>query len=42
LKCPRCGANVEVTVFDDGSVLIRQDCLCEDVGDAVIKSLGEA
>ena len=28
MKCPKCGANIEITEFDDGSVLIRQDCLC--------------
>jgi len=29
MKCPDCGANIEVTEFEDGSVLIRQDCLCK-------------
>ena len=28
-KCPKCGANVEITKFGDGTVLIRQDCNCE-------------
>ena len=27
--CPKCGANIEVTKFDDGSVLVRQDCKCK-------------
>lgn len=29
MKCPRCGANIEVTEFEDGNVLVRQDCLCD-------------
>jgi len=29
MKCPICGANIEVTEYEDGSVLIRQDCLCD-------------
>jgi len=29
MKCLECGANIEVTEFEDGSVLIRQDCLCK-------------
>ena len=29
MRCPDCGANIEVTEFEDGSVLIRQDCLCK-------------
>jgi len=29
MKCPKCGANIEVTRFKDGSVLIRRDCTCE-------------
>ena len=28
MKCPVCGANIEITEFDDDMVLIRQDCLC--------------
>jgi hypothetical protein len=28
LKCSECGANIEMTVFDDGTEIIRQDCLC--------------
>ena len=31
MKCSICGANIEVTEFDDGDVLIRQDCLCDSV-----------
>ena len=29
MNCPICGANIEVSEFEDGSVLIRQDCLCK-------------
>jgi len=29
MKCPKCGANIEITEFDDGSILIRQDCTCK-------------
>jgi hypothetical protein len=29
MKCPICGANIEVTEFEDGSVLIRRDCMCD-------------
>ena len=29
MRCPECGANIEVTEFEDGSVLVRQDCLCD-------------
>lgn len=29
MKCSMCGANIEVTEFEDGTVLIRQDCLCD-------------
>jgi len=29
MKCPECGANIEVTEFDDGTTLVRQDCLCD-------------
>lgn len=29
MKCPKCGANMEVTKFDDGTILIRRDCNCD-------------
>ena len=29
MKCPKCGANIEVTELNDGSILVRQDCLCK-------------
>ena len=29
MKCPICGANIEVTEYEDGSVLFRQDYLCD-------------
>lgn len=29
MKCPKCGANVEITLFEDGTLLIRQDCQCK-------------
>jgi len=29
MKCLKCGANIEITEFDDGSILIRQDCTCK-------------
>ena len=29
MKCPKCGSNIEVTEFDDETVLVRQDCLCK-------------
>ena len=29
MKCPICGANVEITEYEDGSVLIRRDCQCD-------------
>jgi len=29
MKCPKCGANIEVTEYKNGTVLIRQDCLCD-------------
>jgi len=29
MKCPICGANIEVTEYENGTVLIRQDCLCD-------------
>ena len=29
MKCPICGANIEVTEFEDSSVLIRRDCMCD-------------
>jgi len=29
MRCPICGANIEVTEFENGTVLIRQDCLCD-------------
>jgi len=28
MKCPECGANIEVTEYKNGTVLVRQDCLC--------------
>jgi len=28
MKCPECGANIEVTEYEDGTILFRQDCLC--------------
>jgi len=28
MKCPICGANIEVTEYEDGTKLVRQDCLC--------------
>ena len=28
MKCPKCGANIEVTIFEDGTILTRKDCLC--------------
>lgn len=27
-KCFRCGANIEITEYENGEVLIRKDCLC--------------
>jgi hypothetical protein len=27
-KCPVCGANIEITEFDDGTILVRRDCIC--------------
>jgi len=29
MKCPICGANIEVSELSDGSTLIRRDCLCD-------------
>jgi len=29
MRCPECGANIEVTEFENGFVLVRQDCLCD-------------
>ena len=29
MKCSTCGANIEVTEFEDGTLLIRQDCQCK-------------
>ena len=29
MNCPECGANIEITTFDDETVLIRQDCMCK-------------
>ena len=29
MKCPICGANIEITEYDNGTVLIRQDCICD-------------
>ncbi len=34
MKCPICGANVEVTVFSDGTTLTRRDCMCSQVASA--------
>jgi hypothetical protein len=30
MKCKVCGSNIEVTQFDDGSEIVRQDCSCKD------------
>jgi hypothetical protein len=37
MKCPICGANIEVTEFDDGTVLIRKDCICDTSKQKVIE-----
>jgi len=29
MRCPTCGANIEVTVYADGSILSRRDCNCK-------------
>jgi len=29
MRCPLCGANIEITEFEDGSTLIRRDCVCD-------------
>ena len=31
MTCPICGANIEITEFEDGTALIRRDCLCESI-----------
>ena len=39
MKCPICGANVEVTEFSDGTTLTRRDCMCSQVANIdVVKS----
>ena len=29
MTCQKCGANMEITKFEDGTVLVRQDCRCD-------------
>jgi hypothetical protein len=33
MRCSICGANIEITRFDDGSTLIRKDCSCKLSGE---------
>ena len=27
-KCSKCGANILKTIYEDGEVLTRRDCIC--------------
>lgn len=38
MKCPNCGANIEVNADVDGYILVRQDCLCDIDVKALLKS----
>lgn len=29
MNCPKCKANIEITLYNDGTTLIRQDCICK-------------
>ena len=36
MRCPICGANIEITELPDGSTLVRYDCKCNLNGYKII------
>jgi hypothetical protein len=37
MKCHLCNSNIEISFDRNGNILIRQDCLCENVISKLIK-----